>query len=317
MTLEQALPKVADGMRWLIIAGIAWTVASTILSFIGGPATTVDAPARSGDSDTAPRAINVQSIAARNLFGDASGFSAPAARAEAPRETTLALVLNGVFEAENAEESAAIVSEKGKPGKLYQVGEEVQRNVELVEVHADHIVLSRGGSREILRFAESAAAFATSSRATRDASQGPRRASGVAANAIGADDDLETFAELLDNQNSGDAADLEPTSPREFLEANAQLLADDPASVLSEYGIEPVADGSASGYRVSDQLAQSPYLSQAGLQAGDIIMSVNGQPVGNVSTDRAEIANVMAQGSARLEIQRGSRRFFVTASLKD
>lgn len=316
MTLEQALPKVAEVLRWLIIVCIAWTVASTILSFIGGSPTTVDAPTDSGDATNAPRAINVQSIAARNLFGDASGFSAPTAREEAPRETTLALVLSGVFEAEIAEESAAIVSEKGKPGKLYQVGEAVQRNVELVEVHADHVVLSRAGSREILRFAQSAAAFASAAQEQRSSS-GQRRASGVAENAVGSDDDLETFAQLLDNQNNGETASLEPTSPREFLEANAQLLEDDPSSVLSEYGIEPVADGSASGYRVSDQLAQSPYLSQAGLQSGDIIMSVNGQPVGNVSTDRAEIANVMAQGSARLEIQRGSRRFFVTASLKD
>ncbi|MCR9277483.1 MAG: PDZ domain-containing protein [Pseudomonadaceae bacterium] len=317
MTLEQALPKVADALRWLIIAGIAWTIASTILSFLGGPATSADAPADSSDTSAAPRAVNVQAIAARNLFGDASGFSAPVAREETPRETTLALVLSGVFEAEIPEESAAIVSEKGKPGKLYQVGEAVQRNVELVEVHSDYVVLSRAGSREILRFAESAAAFASARRDTDDAGRGARRASGVAANAIEDDDDLETFAELLDNQNSGESVDLEPTSPREFLEANAQLLENDPSAVLSQYGIEPVADGSASGYRVSDQLAQSPYLSQAGLQSGDIIMSVNGQPVGNVSTDRAEIANVMAQGSARLEIQRGSRRFFVTASLKD
>ncbi len=314
MTLEQALPKVADAVRWLLIVGIAWTVASTILSLIGGPATTADTPANSNDSTDAPLAVNVQAIAARNLFGDASGFSAPAQKVEAARETTLALVLNGVFEAESAEESAAIVSEKGKPGKLYQIGEEVQRNVELVEVHSDHIVLSRAGSREILRFTESAAAFASSDDEVQSDS---RRAAGIAQNAIEDDDDLETFAELLDNQSSDDSVDLEPTSPREFLEANAQLLEEDPASVLSEYGIEPVADGSASGYRVSDQLAQSPYLSQAGLQAGDIIMSVNGQPVGNVSTDRSEIANVMAQGSARLEIQRGSRRFFVTASLKD
>jgi hypothetical protein len=29
-----------------------------------------------------------------------------------------------------------------------------------------------------------------------------------------------------------------------------------------------------------------------------------------------EIDNVLAQGSARLEVQRGARRFFVTASLR-
>jgi NAD-dependent oxidoreductase involved in siderophore biosynthesis len=43
---------------------------------------------------------------------------------------------------------------------------------------------------------------------------------------------------------------------------------------------------------------------------------VNGNPVGNVESDRAELAGVLAQGSARIEIQRGSRRFFVNTSLE-
>jgi len=51
------------------------------------------------------------------------------------------------------------------------------------------------------------------------------------------------------------------------------------------------------------------------LQPGDVILSVNGRPVGDLSQDRLEVDNVLAQGSARIEVQRGTRRFFVTASL--
>ena len=65
-----------------------------------------------------------------------------------------------------------------------------------------------------------------------------------------------------------------------------------------------------------DHLAQSPYLRQTGLQPGDVILSINGQPVGDVERDRLELDNVLAQGSARIEVQRGDRRFFITASLK-
>ncbi len=72
--------------------------------------------------------------------------------------------------------------------------------------------------------------------------------------------------------------------------------------------------GSAEGYRLDD-LAQSPYLSQTGLQQGDVILSVNGKAVGDIRQDQQEIDNILAQGSARLEIQRGTRRFFITASL--
>jgi general secretion pathway protein C len=79
-------------------------------------------------------------------------------------------------------------------------------------------------------------------------------------------------------------------------------------------GVAPVADGASEGYRVGN-LAQSPYLSQTGLQPGDVILSVNGRPVGDLNQDRLELDNVLAEGSARLEVQRGTRRFFVTATL--
>ena len=51
------------------------------------------------------------------------------------------------------------------------------------------------------------------------------------------------------------------------------------------------------------------------MQPGDVILSVNGRPVGDLNQDRLELENVLAQGSARIEVQRGTRRFFVTASL--
>ena len=62
-------------------------------------------------------------------------------------------------------------------------------------------------------------------------------------------------------------------------------------------------------------MTDSPFLSQTGLQPGDVILSVNGRPVGDINRDQKELDNVLAQGSARLEVQRGTRRFFVTASL--
>ena len=49
-------------------------------------------------------------------------------------------------------ESAAIVAQKGKAGELYVVGAMLPGNAELLEVHADHIVLRRAGARETLKF---------------------------------------------------------------------------------------------------------------------------------------------------------------------
>ena len=52
------------------------------------------------------------------------------------------------------------------------------------------------------------------------------------------------------------------------------------------------------------------------LQPGDVILSVNGQAVGDIQRDRQQIEGLLQQGTARLEVQRGTRRFFVSASLR-
>ncbi len=106
-----------------------------------------------------------------------------------------------------------------------------------------------------------------------------------------------------------------PRTPREFVETYRERMAQEPAAVLQELGLSPVSDTDSKGYRL-DNLANSPYLNRTGLQPGDVVVSVNGRPVGNVSSDQLELDGLLAQGSARLEVQRGSRRFYVTASLK-
>jgi general secretion pathway protein C len=104
-------------------------------------------------------------------------------------------------------------------------------------------------------------------------------------------------------------------SIRDMVDDYREVLEENPEQAMDALGVSPVAEGAAEGYRIGD-LAHSPYLSQTGLQPGDVILSVNGRPVGDLNQDRQELSNVLAQGSARLEVQRGSRRFFVTASLQ-
>jgi general secretion pathway protein C len=67
----------------------------------------------------------------------------------------------------------------------------------------------------------------------------------------------------------------------------------------------------ASGYKISNQISQTG-LRQAGLKQGDVILSVNGQPVGNIANDRSMIDQVVAAKRVRVEVQRDTRRFFVT-----
>ncbi len=271
--------------------GIAFTLANTVLFFIAPPersgASSAAAPVRT--PDTRP-AVSINAILNRNLFGEA-GATAVVDTGLPAVETRLPLELLGVFVADDEADSAAIVAQKGKAGLLYVVGEKVPGNAELLEVHADHIVLRRAGNRETLRFPQVA---------TSPAVAVPNRAS--------------TPAQGRARQPQ---AAVEPAeTPRDFVANYRERIEADPEGTLKEIGISPVSEGNAQGYRLDSAAASSSYLSQTGLQPGDVVLSVNGQPVGNIQQDRHQLDNILAEGSARIEVQRGTRRFFVTASLK-
>lgn len=289
--LPQWLDKLVEPARWLLVMGIAYTLATTALYFLAAPQsdTPVTTPTETPASSRAA-APDIETIVARNLFGVAQEGAAAQPTTARAVETRLPLELHGVFVADDPEASAAIVAQKGKPGVLYSVGDSMPGNASLVEVHTDHIVLRRGGARERLTFPEAKGAQFVAGQAT-TATTAPR-------------------PDPVPAQAQATAA----ASPREFVTEYRDKLNENPNEVLSELGIAPVTAGSSEGYRLGN-LASSPYLSQTGLQPGDVILSINGRPVGNISQDRMEIDNVLAQGSARLEVQRGTRRFFVTASL--
>ena len=211
-----------------------------------------------------------------------------------------------MFVADVAADSAAIVAQKGKPGQLYTVGATLPGNAELVEVHADHIVLRRAGTRETLTFPDTPTQFVVYDEVD-DAGDWLEN--------LGYDEGEALNGAFAPTDFSPADADDDPASARDLVTSYRELIDEDPQGALSELGIEPVSEGASAGYRLGD-LADSPYLSQTGLQPGDVILSVNGRPVGDIRQDKMELDNVLAQGSARLEVQRGTRRFFVTASLQ-
>jgi general secretion pathway protein C len=307
-------PRLIEPVRWLIIIGIAATLAQTVLFVISGPdSTPAEAtPARKA-AQPQRQATSINAVLSRNLFGIAN-TKAEASNTAPTVETRLPLELRGVFVGDDAASSAAIVAQKGKAGELYVVGGILPGNAELMEVHPDHIVLRRAGNLESLTFPEEGSPLVAN-----EASDGTSNAA----------DDASAF-EYFPDETEDEALDLAPTgtptaarspgargpaTPREFVDNYRQRLDADPEGALSELGIAPVSASGAQGYRL-DNLAKSPYLSQTGLQPGDVVLSVNGSPVGNIQQDRQQINSILEQGSARLEVQRGTRRFFVTASLK-
>ncbi len=307
---ERFAGRLVEPAKILIIVGIAYSLATAGWYLISGPvpAPLTDAKATTGRT-ASKSTLSVADIVARNLFGKANADGAAPAVYDAP-ETRLRLTLEGVFQAEVPAESAAIVAEQGKPGELFIVGGKMPGNATLTEVHPDRIVLRRGAVFETLRFSDEPSILTANNHD--ELPQAPDAGDGMVEESP-PEASYEGVLPPPEDPPSTDASNAGALST--VVQSYRDRLQQDPAGTLNSLGVAPVAASGAQGYRV-DNLAGSPYLAQTGLQAGDVVLSVNGRPVGDIQSDQAEIDNIVAQGSARLEVQRGTRRFFVTTSLK-
>jgi general secretion pathway protein C len=293
--------RAVEPARWLIMFGIVYTLATSVLFFIadqpGSPAATA---VQGSDGPTLPE-VNLNEVLAANLFGSATPRAVTTeVQEQATTETRLPLILNGVFVAEHPDHSAAIIAQKGKTGVLYGIGDQVPGNATLHRVHTQHVVLRRAGALETLTFPEVRPTF----RVDPHDDPGSRTAR----------ERSPSLAALPDAPPDDGPAPVESATER-VVDTYRERLNSDPEGTLAELGLGRVSDSAAAGYRLDD-LADNPYLRQTGLQPGDVILSVNGRPVGDIGADQQQIDSVLAEGSARLEVQRGDRRFFVTASLK-
>lgn len=251
------------------------------------------------------------SIAALDLFGNVEQSNAATGMTNTP-ETRLNLELQGVFIASVAADSSAIVAELNKGGELFHIGDRLPGNAVLDAVFNDHILLKRGGRVEKLMFSDSAIRQQFSSA---DGEQNPQN-KGVAMN--NPSTRLQQVRErIAARQRQVSKAHTQPgTNLRSFLDEYRDRIDTDPADLLNEMGISAVSEGEASGYRLSDTLPSAQML-QAGLQEGDLVLSVNGTPVGDVRSDAALIDQAMNDGRVRVEIQRADRRFFLTVPIPD
>ncbi len=282
-----------------IVVGIAVTLAQSVWSFAIDPTPERTATAPAIQDQPSPRA-DVERIAAMHLFGAPGVEQSSATDLDQTPDTRLNLVLAAVFEASDPAASVAVIGTQGRSAEAYRVGDEIPGGARLAEVHSELVVISRGGVREALRFDD--LPLTPASTGSRDLRSAARPAAPPTPN-------TETAAGPPLAPPEGTA------TVRSAVDAYRDRLRDDPEQALSDLGLRPVSPSRTQGYRVGS-LANAPQLAQTGLQAGDVIVSVNGRPVGDVRRDRMEIDTVLAEGAARLEVQRGERRFFVQASLR-
>ena len=302
MALFDQAAKLVEPARVLAIAGIVVGIAVTLAQGVWFFAVSPDAERVSSAPMTpqgATQAVDIERIAAWHLFGRPGSRDATAAALDRTPDTRLNLVLAAVFEASDPDASVAVIGTGGRAAEIYRVGDSIPGGARLAEVHSDLVVISRGGVREALRFNDLPLTAGTG-----DTGQEP---------AIARPTPERSLPDAAPNDAPRYRSQTE--TARSVVAAYRTRLQENPEQALSDIGLQAVSPSETRGYRVGS-LAHAPQLAQTGLQAGDVIVSVNGRPVGDVRRDRMEIDNVLAAGAARLEVQRGERRFFVQASLR-
>jgi general secretion pathway protein C len=135
---------------------------------------------------------------------------------------------------------SAIIAMPEAPQRAFTVGEALAPGLILAEVQSDHVVLDQAGRRSELRFAKA------------DARPTPARPTPAHAAAV-------------------------PAASASAPAAGTPAAEIDPAQLLAQMGLRPdETDGRITGYTVIPR-GDGAVLRQAGLQAGDVLLSVNNE----------------------------------------
>ena len=215
-------------------------------------------------------------------------------------KTRLSLELQAVFVAPVEERSTAMIAESRKDSELYHIGDKVPGNVTLAAVYPDRVLLNRSGQLEALYFPENAKGGMTRSsrgnantrsRSTRNSRTSSNRRTPNVRPGFGGSSGIAT-------------QQAQAAMAQQMVSTLREQIQQDPSEVLGQFGL---ASNSGRGYRVADN--PNPMLAAIGAKPGDVILSVNGQTLGDPNQDVALIEQVMQDGTVRVSMERNGRQF--------
>ncbi|MGK0444608.1 MAG: general secretion pathway protein C [Bermanella sp.] len=190
----------------------------------------------------------------------------------------------GVFVAKDKTQSSAIIAEQGRDGEFFKIGDRVQGRALLSQVYEDKVILDNSGKFETLTFEETQKALqgitANAPRVTKAAPPSSRN-------------DRKEFKQALRGVRTAE----------QFVGFAKEQL-EDPQQAMENLGLQATGDG----YVLTPS---STMLMSIGMKPGDKLISVNGYQLGNPEQDKSIIDEVYASGSARIVIERGSRRMTI------
>jgi len=227
-------------------------------------------------------------VAALHLFGRSD--EPPPAEEKAPivaPETRLNLTLRGLVALDSQQAALAIIAEGGKDENAYKVGDTVPGGAVLHEIHADRVILKRGGRFETLTLPREKMVMGDSP------AQGTRSPAGSPGS-----QNVRSSIESLRLKNL-----------RETIMKN-------PQEAMQLVNAQPVMDGGQlKGYRLNPGRDRKLFGS-VGLRPGDIVTNVNGIPLNDMSQMGAVFEQLSSANRLDVTVERGGQQTQLSLSLE-
>ncbi len=290
----------SDGTRYaikilnlLLVVWIAWLLATMTWSLL-------DKPESSGTAlpetvpvtpQVNPQEELVHQLPNWHLFGEVAQEAEPVKKTvpvDAP-DTRLKLLLHGTFSSADPALARAIIADERGNEEMYAVGDILPGNAELSEIHADKVILLRGGRYEILRL--------------------PRE------EATGGGGIATISAATASRYDTTDVAD---NGTSERLQSLRQTLRQDPKSLFGLVRTIPKKDdkGKMIGYIL--QPGREPELfDQMGLKPGDVVTRINDINLDNLASGMQALRSVQSGDTVSMTVLRGDKQESLTFRIPD
>jgi general secretion pathway protein C len=272
-------PLAVSVLLGLAIAAQVATLASTLLTEAAGMSGAgVTGSERGRQRDSQPLTV-LNAIRAAHLFGEAE-VTMTAGRAALSRAP---LVLTGTIATEDPAVGYAIIGTSATSTHVFHTGSQAAPGILLLEVYPQRVVLLKGEERVVLVLPHG--------------SLGGQAGSVQFAGARTALDP-ETVADDVDTEEETAATEFKPPPI-----SNA-------ATIMRAFALRPVSIGGERGVRIMGTGLNSKALSDLGLAPGDVILAINGVPVGSPNTP--DLSAALKRGGASLMVDRNGEQTSVT-----
>jgi len=138
----------------LLVVWVAWLLSTATWTLVGPSKSAETLPVETAvlTANRNQYAVLVSTMPGWHLMGETNALTPVKSTVptDAP-DTRLNLILNGVLAAEIKENARALIAEPNSRTKHYAIGDTLPGKAELREIHADRVILFRGGRYETLR----------------------------------------------------------------------------------------------------------------------------------------------------------------------